>query len=153
MTGWTLKINDGMKQGSFGPTTGAAYSPSSLPFYNYDFQAGHGFLIKLYKAPNVKIFMGKLDGNIPASVWGRFGDDGYQVPSYNLWVKQSSVVEIKKLKSTSSPTDCIYIGESPDFISNFLLDYPRTIIENCTFSNAGRNVMTYTGGYGAIISA
>jgi len=153
MTGWTLKINDGMKQGSFNPTTGAVYNPPSLPFYNYDYQAGHDFLIKLYKAPNVKIFKGKLDDNIPAAVWGgKFGDDGYQVPSYNLWLNQSSGVELKKLESTSSPTDCIYVGESPDFITNFTSGAPRTIIDNCTFSNAGRNVMTYAGGYGAIVS-
>lgn len=150
MTGWTLKINNGMKHGSFDPVTGAVYNPASLPFYNYDYQAGHGYIFKFYKTPNLKLIGATINGNITGAVWGgNFGDDGYQVPSYNVWVNQSSGIYINRVKSDSSPVDAIYFGETPSFTSSILSTNKRTLVEDCIFSNSGRNIITYAGGFGA----
>ncbi len=149
MTGWTLKINDGMKQGSFDPVTGGVYNPSSLPFYTYDYQAGHGFIIKLYKSPNIKLIGGKVDGNIPGCAWGgKFGDDGYQVPSYNIWINECSGINVDGLVSDSSPVDCIYINNGVDTGAiSPLSDYTSSVFNNVIATNAGRNCWSYTGGH------
>lgn len=149
MSGWTLKINNGMKHGSFDPVTGAVYNPASLPFYNYDYQAGHGFIFKAYKAPNLKLIGGKIDGNIPGASWGgKFGDDGYQVPSYNVWINECAGIDVNRLASDSSPVDCIYINNGIDTgaispLSSFISSRFNGVIA----TNAGRNCWSYTGGH------
>lgn len=151
MTGWTLKINDGMKQGSFDPVTGAVYNPPSLPFYDYNYQAGHGFIVKIYKAPNVKIIGGTIDGNLAKSVWGgKFGDADRQVPSYNTWFNESKGLHVKGHKSINSPVDGWYINESivTDPITADIQDR-HSVFEDCLLTDCGRNIMSYTAGRGA----
>ncbi|KTH84515.1 phage tail fiber protein [Enterobacter hormaechei] len=149
MSGWTLKINNGMKQGSFDPVTGAVYNPASLPFYNYDYQAGHGFIFKAYKAPNLKLIGGKIDGNIPGASWGgKFGDDGYQVPSYNVWINECAGIDVNSLVSDSSPVDCIYINNGIDTGAiSPLSSYMSSRFNRVIATNAGRNCWSYTGGH------
>lgn len=53
MTGWTLKMNDGMKHGSFDPVTGAVAADQISETPNVDYLASHGYMIKLYKCHNV----------------------------------------------------------------------------------------------------
>lgn len=150
MTGWTLKMNDGMKHGSFDPVTGAVYNPPSLPFTNYDYQAGHGFIFKSYKTPNLKIIGGEINGNIPGVVWGgKFGDDGYQVFSYNSWFNESEGVYAKWFKSTSSPNDGIYINENANTsaITDDIFN-KRSVFEDCEVTDCGRNNISYASGNG-----
>ncbi|QIE96866.1 hypothetical protein G5574_07805 [Pantoea stewartii] len=149
MSGWTLKINSGMRQGSFDPVTGNVYNPSALPFYQPDYQAGHGFIIKFYKATRLKVIRGNIDGNIPGAVWGgKYGDDGYQAPSYNLWVNECSGIQIDDLISDSSPVDCIYINNGVDSGAiSPLSDYKSSTFNRVIAKNAGRNTWSYTGGH------
>lgn len=150
MTGWTLKINDGMKQGSFDPVTGGVYNPSSLPFTNMDYQADSGFMVKIYRAPNVKIIRGVLDGNLVGSAWGgNFGDHGYQVYSYNIWFNESAGVKVSGLRSGNSVNDAIYINENANAapITDDL--YTRfSVFEDVEVHDCGRNMISYTSGNG-----
>lgn len=151
MTGWTLKINDGMRQGSFDPVTGSVYNPPALPFYDYNYQAGHGFIFKIYKAPNVKIIKGTVDGNVSKAVWGGlFGDAGRQVPSYNTWFNESQGVSVKGHTSINSPVDAWYVNESivTDPITADTQDR-HSVFEDCVLSDCGRNILSYTAGRGA----
>lgn len=150
MSGWTLKLNNGLKQGSFDPVSGAVFEPSSLPFTNYDYQAGTGFIMKVYKAPNLKIFGGRLDGNLANCIWGgRFGDHGYQVFSYNSWFNESAGVQVKGTKFGNSVNDGIYINENanPSAITDDT--YTRfSVFEDCEVYDCGRNGISYTAGNG-----
>lgn len=90
MSGWTLKLNDGLKVGAYDPVTGNPASDvvSETPDANY--LASTGYLIKIYLAPNVEIKNGTTDGNLVNLQWGgKYGNTGYQVPAYNMWVNQS----------------------------------------------------------------
>lgn len=154
MRGWTLKMNDGMRQGSFDPVTGEAWHPASLPFYDYDYQASHGILVKFYRAPGLKVIGGTIDGNIPGCIWGgKFGDDGWQVPSFNLWINQCRGIRLDDTRIDSSPVDGIYISNGVDegAISP-LSDYTASFFNNVVVTNAGRNCWSYTGGHDDVFS-
>lgn len=151
MSGWTLKMNDGMKIGSYDPVTGSSLSPS-LPFYNYDYQASQGYLIKIFQAPNIIMINGVTDGNLANTVWGgNFGDTGYQAPAYNIWFNQSSGVQVYDHTSKNSPLDGFYIGETGDaFQPTTLTQIKGSYFKDCVLQDCGRNIISYTGGANAV---
>ncbi|WP_394515391.1 hypothetical protein [Pantoea sp. SGAir0215] len=149
MSGSTLKSNSWMKQGSFDPVTGAAYNPASMPFYNTDCQARHGFIMNFYKATKLEVIKGKIDGNMSVAVWGgNYVDDGYQVPSYNLWVNECNGIRMDGLLSDSSPVDGFYINNGVDTSAiSPLSNYNQSVFSNMVSTNCGRNCWSYTGGH------
>lgn len=145
MTGWTLKINDGMKLGAFDPVTGAVAPDQISETPNYDFMAFHGYLIKVYKAPNVKLINGTTNGNLTSAVWGgKFGNTGYQIPCYNMWLNQSDGVYVSKHQYINSPVDGLYHQSIGEF--NFLDVVKKTLLDGCYFDSNGRNNYSLTGG-------
>lgn len=152
MSNWTLKMNPGMKLGSFDPTTGAVYNPPSLPFYVPAYQASQGYLIKLYKAPNITVLRGTTDGNVASVVWGGYyGDTGYQTISQNIWVNQSSGCRWIEHTGKNAPLDCLYVGESGDsFSPGHTTQIKGSLFDRCVFQDAGRNIISYTGGANAL---
>ncbi|EHJ9376288.1 hypothetical protein KB816_003003 [Salmonella enterica] len=145
LRGWTLKINSGMKLGSYDPITGdiAADQISETP--NNDYLASHGYLIKIFKAPNVEIIDGTTDGNISGAVWGgKYGNTGYQIPCYNMWINQSPGVTVSKHKFLNSPVDGLYHQSTGDF--SYVDIVTKTQILDCYWDSCGRNCYSLTGG-------
>lgn len=142
MTGWTLKLNNGFRLGSFNPTTGAV-APAS-PTEDLNFMASSGYMIKLYLAPNVEIINGTTDGNLVGAIWGgTYGPGGYQVPAYNMWVNQSEGVLIRRHTFKNSAVDGLYMQATGT--RSFLDIIPKTIVDNCTITDCGRNCYSLTG--------
>lgn len=145
MSNWTLKINDGMRLGAFDPVTGSIAQDVVAETPDYSYMAYQGFLIKLYKAPNVVINGGTSDGNLASAVWGgKFGNTGYQIPCYNMWINQSAGARVYRHKYLNSPVDGLYHQSTGSF--SFLDIVPRTVIEDCYWDSCGRNCYSLTGG-------
>ncbi|GAB0883168.1 hypothetical protein LL13F60_02380 [Escherichia coli] len=145
MSGWTLKLNDGLKVGAYNPATGniAPDVVSETPDANY--LASTGYLIKIYLAPNVEIKNGVTDGNLANLQWGgKYGNTGYQVPAYNMWVNQSEGFQIVRHTFKNSAVDGLHmqaVGER-----SFLDVIPNTVVDTCVFQDCGRNCYSLTGG-------
>ncbi|WJZ70094.1 tail spike protein [Pantoea phage PA-1] len=152
MSGWTLKMNSGMRHGSFDPVTGSVYNPSSLPFRNFDYQASQGYLCKIYKAPNTLVLNGTTDFSVSTVVWGgNFGDAGYQAASYNWWINQSSGFVMIGHTAQSSAMDGLYVGESGDsFSPGDTTQIKGSYFKGCVLQDCGRNILSYTGGANAV---
>ncbi|HGG2417535.1 TPA: hypothetical protein ACJFS2_000074 [Escherichia coli] len=145
MTGWTLKANDGMKHGSFDPVTGAVASDQISETPNRDYLAYQGYLIKIFMSPNTKINGGITDGNLKSSSWGgKYGNIGYQVPSYNMWVNQSEGIKISQHVFKNSPVDGLYMQATGE--RSYLDIVPNTVVDTCFFQDCGRNCYSLTGG-------
>lgn len=142
MTGWTLKLNNGFKLGSFDPVTGAV-APAS-PTEDLNYMASSGFMIKYYLAPNVEQYNGTTDANLIGATWGgTYGPGGYQVPAYNTWVNQSEGIYISRHTFKNSAVDGLYLQATGS--RSFLDVIPKTIIDNCVFMDCGRNCFSLTG--------
>lgn len=145
MSGWTLKLNNGLKVGAYDPVTGnpAPDVVSETPDANY--LASTGYLIKIYLAPNVEIKNGATDGNLVNLQWGgKYGNTGYQVPAYNMWVNQSEGFQIARHTFKNSAVDGIYMQATGN--RSFLDIIPNTVVDTCVFQDCGRNCYSLTGG-------
>lgn len=145
MSGWTLKLNDGLKVGAYDPVTGnpAPDVVSETPDVNY--LASTGYLIKIYLAPNVEIKNGATDGNLVNLQWGgKYGNTGYQVPAYNMWVNQSEGFQIARHTFKNSAVDGLYMQATGE--RSFLDIIPNTVVDTCVFQDCGRNCYSLTGG-------
>lgn len=145
MSGWTLKLNGGLKVGAYDPITGnpAPDVVSETPDANY--LASTGYLIKIYLAPNVEIKNGATDGNLVNLQWGgKYGNTGYQVPAYNMWVNQSEGFQIARHTFKNSAVDGLYMQATGN--RSFLDIIPNTVVDTCVFQDCGRNCYSLTGG-------
>ncbi|MEG1123083.1 MAG: hypothetical protein RSE62_12865 [Citrobacter sp.] len=145
MSGWTLKLNSSLKVGAYDPVTGnpAPDVVSETPDANY--LASTGYLIKIYLAPNVEIKNGATDGNLVNLQWGgKYGNTGYQVPAYNMWVNQSEGFQIARHTFKNSAVDGLYMQATGN--RSFLDIIPNTVVDTCVFQDCGRNCYSLTGG-------
>lgn len=145
MSGWTLKLNSGLRLGAYDPVTGnpAPDVVSETPDVNY--LASTGYLIKIYLAPNVEIKNGATDGNLVNLQWGgKYGNAGYQVPAYNMWVDQSEGFQIARHTFKNSAVDGLYMQATGE--RSFLDIIPNTVVDTCVFQDCGRNCYSLTGG-------
>ena len=145
LSGWTLKLNSGLRVGAYDPVTGnpAPDVVSETPDANY--LASTGYLIKIYLAPNVEIKNGATDGNLANLQWGgKYGNTGYQVPAYNMWVNQSEGFQIARHTFKNSAVDGLYMQATGE--RSFLDIIPNTVVDTCVFQDCGRNCYSLTGG-------
>nr|DAG24603.1 MAG TPA: tailspike protein [Caudoviricetes sp.] len=145
MSGWTLKLNSGLRVGAYDPVTGNPASDvvSETPDANY--LASTGYLIKIYLAPNVEIKNGATDGNLVNLQWGgKYGNTGYQVPAYNMWVNQSEGFQIARHTFKNSAVDGLHMQATGE--RSFLDIIPNTVVDTCVFQDCGRNCYSLTGG-------
>ena len=145
LSGWTLKLNSGLRVGAYDPVTGnpAPDVVSETPDANY--LASTGYLIKIYLAPNVEIKNGATDGNLANLQWGgKYGNTGYQVPAYNMWVNQSEGFQIARHTFKNSAVDGLYMQAAGE--RSFLDIIPNTVVDTCVFQDCGRNCYSLTGG-------
>ena len=145
MRGWELKLNPGMKLGAFDPITGAAIAGTATETPDKNTLGYSGYLIKIYLAPNVHIIGGTTNGNQSQGIWGGvYGNTGYQIPCYNMWLNQSAGVQVTKHRFINSPVDGLYHQSAGSY--NYLDIVPRTVIEDCYWDSCGRNCYSLTGG-------
>jgi hypothetical protein len=146
--GATLRLADGLKYGSFDPSTGAAYYPSGA-FYDATYHAspaeGVVFGESFSGALTVKNLT--IDGNIAnATIGGHYGDTGWQVMNAGLQLIDPGKVTLRNLEVHGIGTDgCTYQAAVPNKGSRAV----PLVVENCRFECNGRQGFSLTGGRGA----
>lgn len=84
MNGATIKMANGLKYGSFNPSTGAVYNPPNFPqtsFTNPDYAASLPNIFHFSNCASVVIEDGSIDGNLQNLIIGGYWGDleGYQL--------------------------------------------------------------------------
>lgn len=146
--GAVIKFKDGMKYGSFNPTTGAVYNPPSMPFLNTDYQASTGIMLRFSGNANVAI-IGSLElngNNTNASLGGTWGDTGRQIVSYGVWAYGNEQFYMENVRSHHSCLDGMASGYN-GLSSENSAARPLSLV-NCVFENNARQGWSITGGRG-----
>lgn len=146
--GATVKLNDGMRYGSFDPVSGESYTPSSMPFTNWGYAAVIGWTLRIEDSKNVKISNLTIDGNMDnLVVGGAWGDTGIQLRAVGVALINVTAVELDKVRSINNGLDGLYIhGSSSDTLYPDRLDGIH--VKDCVFDLNGRQGCSITGGSG-----
>ena len=167
--GCKFKIADGMRFGSFNPINGAIHNPA-MPFYDADYRADATWgVIQLHDNESIHISDIDIDGNLQNYiVGGTWGDTGYQIGGYGVYLYGNNNAIIENVKTNYSGTDGIIIGRSagapivegdpkiPHLLKNVvsvgngrqglsLVGASGFTAINCTFSDTGKTVNIGTG--------
>lgn len=166
--GVKLKMPNGQHWGSFNPTTGAAYYPPSLPFWNGLYAGNPGYFMQVGDNPGGVTIEGfELDGNCANYiVGGEYGDIGYQVNADGIYAYDNGFLNIKDVYVHSCGRDGIDLFDStaatensavrPVYIENVISEYNcrqglshqgglQLTIINSKFSNTGRTTSLVPG--------
>jgi hypothetical protein len=136
---------EGMKFGSFSPSDGQKVE-SKMPFTNRQFAAHMGFAIYLNNCQNITISNMELDGNDGnAIIGGKWGDKGYQLTHYGIYLLNSKAIIIKNVNSHNFLLDGLYVGNTGKENENI-------VIEDSKFEYNGRQGLSITGCNGFKIS-
>lgn len=135
-----IKLNDGLRFGSFDPLTGVA-SGSIQTGGEYAAQIGH--VLNVESCSNVQINNFNADGNLSnLIIGGKFGDTGWQTQSIGLRIFNSRNVICNNPITHHFAMDGIYTGSSP---SNGYLN-AHIILNNPKSYGNGRQGHSHTGG-------
>jgi hypothetical protein len=171
--GSILKVASGLRFGSFNPVTGAAYFPV-LPFYNSDYVAGVGIVVKFNQCQSAIIRDLEIDGNIQNLVLGGlWGDTGRQIAAYGVWTYASNNFLAENIYTHHHALDGVVVGYTG--LTEISPQYPHTLINvvssynarqglswvggtqltalNCVFSNTGQSTFTSSPSAGLDIEA
>ncbi|MHB9105445.1 MAG: DNRLRE domain-containing protein [Armatimonadota bacterium] len=108
--GALVKINDGLRFGSFDKDTGAAINPA-MPFYDWDCKTEIGNVFQFFNCNDVEICDVRIDGNINGHVLGGgWGDTGRQLAATGIWLYNNRNVNIVNTESSYHALDGIIIG-------------------------------------------
>ena len=148
-SGAKIKVEDGLKFGSFNPTTGAVHNPT-MPFYNADYASHIGNVINLINNHIVDIIGGlEIDGNIAnASLGGTWGDTGRQLIAYGVRVVGSRLLTISNVHTHHHCLDGLYIGQYSGY--DGVEVRPFTLINVVSEYNA-RQGFSLAGGNGGTV--
>jgi hypothetical protein len=148
--GVTLMYETGLKFGSFDPVTGAVYTPASLPFTNYDYQASIGCAMRLQYNTEVAVVGNVvINGrNDTAVLGGQWGDAGYQCVAYGLYLYQNNRTYVQNVYVKYMHTDGVAL-RFPSLVEGG----PGTpaLLENITSVYNGRQGFSWTGGIGLTV--
>lgn len=141
--GAILKAADGLKFGSFNPSTGLPYTPGSLPFTDPKYAAGVYKMINLVDNTGpISIRNLELDGNIANAVLGgQWGDQGIQLQYTGIQLIGNNQVNIENVNSHHHGLDGLIIGWPG--LTN-AVSRPHTVL-NSTFNYNGRQGMSVVG--------
>ena len=146
--GATLKLADGLKYGSFDPSTGSAYYPTGT-FTDTSYQASpaEGVIFAENFTGSLTVENLTIDGNIAnASIGGHFGDTGWQIMHAGLQLLNPGRVTIRNVDVRAIGTDgCTYQATVPDKGSPAV----PLLVENSRFEYNGRQGFSLAGGRGA----
>lgn len=166
--GAKLKMPNGQHWGSFNPTTGAAYYPASLPFWNAAYAGNPGYFIQVGDNPGGVTIQGlELDGNCANYiVGGEYGDISYQVNADGIYAYNNGFLNIQDVYVHNCGRDGIDLFDStattessavrPVYIENVISEYNcrqgvshqgglQLTIVNSKFSNTGRTTNLVAG--------
>lgn len=147
--GAKLKVAAGLKFGSFDPVTGAVYTPSGLPFTNYDYAASVADpgIIRANSCSEVVVAGVEIDGNIANVILGgQWGDSGYQIASSGLHFQDCDMVTVRDVNVHHNALDGVYVTDSRT-TSEDSPTYP-CLFENVLSEYNARQGMSLTGGKG-----
>jgi hypothetical protein len=143
--GATLKHVDGLKFGTFNPSTGMPQD-YGVPYSVIANAATAGVLIQCLACTKVTIRDVNLDGNSQGAViGGRFGDTGRQLIHYGIYVRGWGQALLENVDARHFLLDCY--GFSHPGLTAGMEAVPVTLL-NCRGSYAGRNVVSNVGSKG-----
>lgn len=144
--GWTIKLNPGMKHGSFDPITGNAIT-TTLPFRDTNYMAWAGMLVAFKSCEHIIRYGLTVDGGADTAVWGgKYGDSGWQCASFGIWDTGCKRIEAYNDNSTNALLDNLYVSTESAW-SPGLSDDPRSAdYYNCQYADGRRQNITISGG-------
>lgn len=144
--GWTIKLNPGMKHGSFDPITGNAIT-TTLPFRDTNYMAWAGMLVAFKSCEHIIRYGLTVDGGADTAVWGgKYGDSGWQCASFGIWDTGCKRIEAYNDNSTNALLDNLYVSTESAW-SPGLSDSPRSAdYYNCRYTDGRRQNVTIAGG-------
>ena len=141
--GAILKVESGLKYGSFNPLTGLAYSPI-MPFYDSSYVASLGSILSLINCSNVNISNLIIDGNSEnLNIGGEWGDTGRQIHAYGIYLHNNNNVKISNVIAKKLALDGLLISNS---VTTFGAIQKKYLLENVESIKNGRQGLTWTGG-------
>jgi hypothetical protein len=148
--GATLKLNDGLRYGSFDPRSGERYDPPKGNFSAISFAADVGALIDITKCRSVRISDLTVDGNAGALLLGgRWGNTGIQLHADGLRLRDVSEMTIERVVACDNGLDGIYLrGNGRD--ANSASD--RISLVDVTCRRNGRQGVSIVGGAGVALN-
>jgi hypothetical protein len=143
-----VKVNDGLRIGSFDPSTGEAYYPASLPFSDDNYHAQPGYMFLFQHCDSVRVRNLDIDGNnTQLIIGGQFGDTGYQCGADGLSFFYVEKIRIDNVNSSYHGRDGMYIR-----YDNYEPEDPEQdiLIQNSTFEFNARQGLSWVGGAGLV---
>ncbi|MBD0296583.1 MAG: right-handed parallel beta-helix repeat-containing protein [Flavisolibacter sp.] len=143
----TLKMQNGMRVGSFHPKTDQPFESKESQFTDYNFLAAPGGILYLERCRNVKVSDLQLDGNNKNVIkGGKFGDHGFQVPADGIMIVNSSGIVIENVKSDYFVRDgLVLVNATPQ---EWETPSQKITIINSSFTYNGRQGFSWVGGVG-----
>lgn len=142
----TLVTAGGLKFGSFNPVTGEPHTPS-MPFYDADYAADLGYMIRLTNNKEVTITGSlELDGNCESmQIGGLWGDTGRQALAYGVYCAANAQLNISDLVTHHHCLDGLYVGQNTGYDAT--VPTPVTLTGITAEYNC-RQGLSLTGGNG-----
>lgn len=144
--GAVIRLESGLRFGSFDKETGEPFEPPSMPFLDLAYRVGVGNMIFVTGSKNVEIRDLELDGNLSELIiGGQWGDTGRQIEAYGLRLYNNTDVIVERVHSHHHALDGIIIGWR-----NLKESDPPTLhtLKDCVFEYNGRQGLSWVGGRG-----
>lgn len=146
--GAILKVNNGLKFGSFDKNTGAVYNPSSLPFIDLAYRADVGYVFYFDNCTSVRVRNLTIDGSASSlDLGGYWGDSGRQCVAYGLNIRKCDYIRIENLDSSHNGLDGLYLYYNELTEMSPSQDWA---VLNCSFEYNGRQGMSIGSGKGLV---
>lgn len=144
--GATIKLNDGLRYGSFDPATGRRFDPPKGKFTDPRYAASVGALVELRACRRVRIEQLTLDGNVDRLVVGGRWNVDIQLHADGLQLVDVSAVVVEGVVTRNNGLDGVYLRGngrgSPDAASDAIR------FSNVRCARNGRQGMSIVGGAG-----
>ena len=144
--GATLRLNDGLRYGSFHPATGARFDPPPGKFTDPRYAAAVGSLLLIQRARGVRISGLTLDGNMDRLVVGGRWNVDIQLHADGLRLLDVSDVEVADVAARGNGLDGVYVRgrgrASPDAPAD------RIAFTRVRCEGNGRQGVSVVGGAG-----
>jgi hypothetical protein len=143
----SIKLQGGMKVGSFDPRNGKPYESKLAQFTEYGYLAAPGDLIVLKECEGIRINSLKLEGNNRNIIeGGKFGDQGFQVPGDGIEIIDSKDILIDQVEADYFVRDGLQIiNKTPE---EWKTASQKIKLKNCSFAYNGRQGLSWVGGVG-----
>ncbi len=107
--GATIKLNDGLRYGSFDPVTGQRFDPPKGKFTNPRFAASVGHIIDIRSSRNVRVENVTLDGNMDKLIVGGRWSVGIQLRAVGLSMTEVGEVVVENVTCRNNGLDGVYL--------------------------------------------